>query len=160
MVDKMNNFGWAGDAAEVVEIPAKLTLNGTEVDVPANWVGKSISKDNRRLLGAMVAGLPQVPCMMRAANDPLPDAWLVADRDTAGKAIFYNTNTHEFKVGAEGWKKGTPPAGSGWGLLVPKDYRATTYAEVTIIRISNQPTNKATGGKTPLSGSEEPPVMK
>jgi hypothetical protein len=155
----MHVGGWRGKAMEVFEITAQVTINTALINMPVDQVGTVVSKDNRRLLAATVAGLLQVPCLMRASNDPLPTG---IPGDKAGKAIFYRASDQQLQVGASGadFKNGSPKTGTGWQLLIPKDHVAVTYGELLLIRMSNQPANKATGAKFPTYGSNAPPVLK
>ncbi|WP_427161535.1 eCIS core domain-containing protein [Aliinostoc sp. HNIBRCY26] len=160
VIKHMIKGGWRGDPCSVVQMTDKIKVETAEVS--SGVKAGLVSQDNRRLLAAKVAGLTQVPCIIKSHSDPLPESWPVEYRDKIGKHLYLDTSNNTLRYGAsgEGFKQGKPTNDKRFKLILQKGHIASTYGELILIRTANQPAVKATGESFEIGGSSETPYMK
>jgi Domain of unknown function (DUF4157) len=161
VIKHMAKGGWKGAPCSVVQL--KATIKVGEATLDSGVQPGLVSQDNRRLLAAKVAGLTQVPCLIKKDSDPLPDTWLVADRDKIGKALYLDTTNTMLRYGTNGEgfnKQGKPIDSTRFKLILQKGHVASTYGELILIRTASQRPVKATEEAFDIGGSHETPFMK
>ena len=132
LTERMRTTGWDGDPISVVELPD----------------GSKVALDNRRLLAAQNADLPEMPVIYHAASEPIPpDVAKLRFRLTK-----YNIRRLDDGTLVTGGTKGVIIHGKG---DIPK-----TYGEAALFRTAQQGNLTGGQGKFPLWGSHDQPVIR
>jgi hypothetical protein len=124
-----------GDGTPIEQVEQDMADHGwdptrPDADMVANEDGSLTSIDNRRLVAADGAGVDEVPALVHAADEPLPEE--MADRFQLKKAL-------------------NDPA---TGETIPKGTNAETWGEAAKFRAANQ------GREFPLEGSPRTPDIR
>ena len=130
VVQSMDKEGWKGGPVDAVQ-----------------WEDGSLtSVDNRRVLSAQNAKLPQIPARIHDMNEPIP-------ADQAGRFTLKSYNIRQLD-------NGELVAGGNQGqILYPKGSIPKTWGEAALFRGADQGNVKA-GGRFPLRGTYDQPLVR